>query len=235
MPALIVDRTPECNEVRLPTYTASSATHEQSAAISPACPIIVVDDNEDMRDILTLILSAEGFPIVPFADGDAFLRKAKLNVPVCVFLDIVMPGRSGLEILKELKGRSFEAPVFLMSASNDSPTIIEGLKIGASDYLVKPFDPYVAVQRVRDALEIWSSRNEEKNAEDLLKMEFKGNVRLTPREAEVLSALIRGSTRGEIATSLAVTKKHIDDVIYDVKRKFKAKNFIDLVRIAMSS
>jgi FixJ family two-component response regulator len=206
-----------------------------SAATTQARHIVVVDDNEDMRELLTLILSTEGYPIACFADGEAFLRKADASLPICVFLDIVMPGRSGLHILKELNARRYEAPIFIMSARNDTPTVVEGLKGGAQDFLHKPFDPYTAVQRVRDALEVWSSRDEKKSSSDLLRTEFPGNVRLTRREAEVLAELIRSSSRSEIAQSLALGKRAIDDLIYRMIRKFKAKKAIDLVRIAMSS
>jgi FixJ family two-component response regulator len=208
---------------------------KDAVVITQDRPIIIVDDDEDMREILTLILSTEGYPIVSFADGDAFLRKVDAIVPICVFLDIIMPGRSGLQILKELNARHYEPPVFMMSALDDIPTVAEGFKSGAKDFLLKPFDPYAAVQRVREALEIWSSRSEKKSPSDLVRTEFPGNVRLTHREAEVLAELIRGASRTEIAESLAVGKRTIDDFIFQIMRKFKAKKAIDVVRIAMSS
>jgi FixJ family two-component response regulator len=122
-----------------------------------------------------------------------------------------------------------------MSASNDTPTVVEGLKNGAKDFLHKPFDPYIAVQKVRDALEMWSSRNVKQSASDLVRMEFPGHVRLTRREAEVLAELIKGASRSEIARSLAVGTRSVDKFIFHIMRKFKAKKAIDLVRIAMSS
>jgi FixJ family two-component response regulator len=145
-----------------------------------------------------------------------------------------MPGRSGIEIMKELNARRYAAPVFIMSALNDTQTVIEGFKNGAQDFFQKPFDPYAAVQRVRDASEIWSTRDEKKSASDLVRTDFPGNVRLTRREAQVLAELIKGSTRTEIAKSLAVGKRTIDGFIFDIMRKFKTNKSIDLVRIAMS-
>jgi two-component system, LuxR family, response regulator FixJ len=200
-----------------------------------ARPIVVIDDNEDMRGLLTTILEMEGHPIVCYADGEAFLKKADRRLPICVFLDIVMPGRSGIQIMKELNARRYDAPVFIMSALNDAPTVIEGLKSGAQDFLTKPFDPYTAVQRVRDALELLSAREEKKNASALVRTEFPGNIRLTQREAEVLAELIKGTSRTEMAKSLSVTRRTIEDHIFKMLRKFNANKSIDLVRIAMSS
>jgi two-component system, LuxR family, response regulator FixJ len=208
---------------------------KDSAALAQARPIVVIDDNEGMRELLTLILETEGHPIVCYADGEAFLKKVGRKLPICVFLDIVMPGRSGIQILKELKARRYEAPVFIMSALNDAPTVIEGLKNGAQDFLTKPFDPFTAVQRVRDALEIWSTREEKKKTSALVRTGYSGNVRLTRREAEVLTELIKGASRREIANSLSVSGRTIDDFIFKVMRKFNVNKSIDLVRIVMSS
>jgi len=207
---------------------------EDPAAVTRARPVVVVDDNEGLREVLEIVLSTEGHPVVCFADGEEFLKKTTPNLPVCVFLDVVMPGRSGLQIMKELNDRRYEAPVFIMSASNDVTTVVEGLKSGAKDFLLKPFDPYAAVQRVRDALEMWNSHHEKKSASELVRTEFPGNIRLTQREAEVLAGLIKGASRSEIATSLAVGKGTVNTFIHGLFRKFEVHKSIDLVRIAMS-
>jgi two-component system response regulator FixJ len=211
-----------------------SAMSKKSTAIAHR-PIVVVDDSWEMRDLLTIVLSMEGHPIVSFPNGDEFLRNADASAPICVFLDIIMPGRPGLQILKELNARGYEAPIFIMSALSDAPTVVEGLKSGAKDFLLKPFDPYLAVQRVRDAVDIWNGRNEQRNASDLIKTEFPGNIRLTRREAEVLAELIKGDSRIEIAKSLTVNRRTVDRIIFNIMRKFEVNKAIDLVRIAMSA
>ncbi len=211
-----------------------SALSESSPGIRHAGEIVVVDDDEFMRETLTLILSTEGLPVTCFPDGETFLKKADGRKPVCVFLDVVMPGRSGLQILKELSARRYEAPIFLISALNDPAVVVDGLKSGAQDFLRKPFDPYTAVQRVRDAVELWRSREEKKNASEFEMTEFPGKVRLTRRESEVLAEFIRGESRKDIAKSLAIGKRSVDNLITDLIKKLEAKNAVDLVRIAMS-
>jgi two-component system, LuxR family, response regulator FixJ len=124
----------------------------------PVNEIFIVDDNEEYRELLAAILELEGFQVTVFPEGTSFLKEASSRIPVCVFLDVVMPGPSGLEVLKKLKAQNYAAPIFLISGRRDSPSVVEGMKNGAQDFIEKPFDPYTAVLRVRDAVEIWGRR-----------------------------------------------------------------------------
>ena len=135
--------------------------------VKAANEIFVVDDDEDMRDILAGSLESEGFSVAAFEDGDSFLRAAEMRVPICVFLDVVLPQRSGLEILQELRKRQYWTPIFLVSALDDITTAVEGMKNGAHDYIRKPFDRSVPVARARNAVEAWSRREREWRAFDL--------------------------------------------------------------------
>src|ERR1039458_8650374 len=106
----------------LPMNSQHDALSGRLQDIKHGGEIFIVDDDESTRDILKLILSLEGFPVTCFADGETFLKQASARIPVCVFLDVVMPGRSGIDILKELRTRHYEAPIFLISAQDDTPT-----------------------------------------------------------------------------------------------------------------
>ena len=108
-----------------------------------------------MREILEDGLAAQGFPVRTFDDGDAFLQATTERIPICVFLDVVMPRRSGLEILQELRVRRYWTPVFLTSARADVQTVVEAMKNGAHDYIPKPFDPCALLPRVHNAVEMW--------------------------------------------------------------------------------
>src|SRR5579862_3351641 len=131
---------------------------EKEPDLKPANEIFIVDDNEEYTDLLSAILELEGFQVTVFPEGNSFLKEASSRTPVCVFLDIVMPGPSGLDVLKKLNAKNYAAPIFLISARRDSPAVVEGMKNGAQDFIEKPFDPYTAVLRVRDAVEIWNRR-----------------------------------------------------------------------------
>jgi DNA-binding response OmpR family regulator len=147
--------------------------------------IFVVDDDRDMREIVAHTFAAEGFPVTTFEDGESFLKTAETRVPICVFLDVVMPRRSGLEILRELRARRYQTPIFLTSARDDFPTVVEALKSGANDYIRKPFEPYALVPRVRNAVEMWS-RREQNDILDFRASEDCEWFRLTPSERDML-------------------------------------------------
>jgi two-component system, LuxR family, response regulator FixJ len=211
-----------------------NAVSERPQGIRHDGEIFIVDDDENMRGILKAILSLEGFPVIGFADGETFLKTASTRIPVCIFLDIVMPGRSGLEILKELTARRYEAPIFLISGLDDTPTVVDALKHGAHDFLNKPFDPYTAVQRVRDAVELWSARDKKRNPSEIEAMEFPGKVQLTRREADVLAQIVRGLSSRDTSRILGIGKRTVDNFRMSIKKKLGAKNTADLVRIVMS-
>jgi FixJ family two-component response regulator len=157
--------------------------------VKPANEIFVVDDDKDVRDFLTATLAPEGFPVTNFEDGDSFLREASARVPICVFLDLVMPKRSGLEILKELRARDYRTPIFLMSARYDPPLVVEAIKNGALDYIKKPFDSLAPRLRVRNAVEVWSHREPQRNALEIQLSESCEWFRLTPNEREVIALM----------------------------------------------
>jgi two-component system response regulator FixJ len=212
----------------------AGASSGPSRTIMHESEIFVVDDDENMRDLLTAILSLEGYPVTGFADGETFLRSASGRIPICLFLDIVMPGRSGMEILKELSARRYEAPIFLISGRGETPVVVDALKNGARDFLAKPFDPYTAVQRMRDAVDLWSTRVKKEAASELESLRLPGHVRLTRREAEVLAQIVRGVSSREISEALAIGKRTVDNFRMSIMRKLDAKNAADLVRIVMS-
>jgi two-component system response regulator FixJ len=202
--------------------------------IAHGSEIFVVDDDDNMRELLVAILSLEGFPVTSFADGEIFLKKAASQVPVCLFLDVMMPGRSGIDVLKELTARRYEAPIFLISGRNDTPMVVDALKNGALDFLHKPFDPYTAVQRVRDAVELWGRRSEKHTSVGLQAMQFADDARLTRREAEVLAQIAQGVSSKEISVALGIGKRTVDNFRMSIMKKLGAKNAADLVRIIMS-
>jgi len=202
--------------------------------MKPASEIFIVDDNEEWRETLAAILELEGYRVTGFSEGMSFLKEAKTRVPICIFLDVVMPGPSGLELLKELKEESYAAPIFLVSARADEPVVVEGMNNGALGFIEKPFDPYTAVLRVRDAVDIWARRAESGVMSALQATRSDDDVRLTRRECQVLAQIAAGASNREIASNLGIAKQVAANYRCRIMKKFGTKSAADLVRVALA-
>jgi len=197
--------------------------------------VFVVDDNDEYRELLAAILELEGHNVVPFQEGTSFLKQAAARTPVCVFLDVIMPGPSGIEILKRLNAKSFAAPIFLISGRNESAVVVEAMKYGAQDFIEKPFDPYTAVLRVRDAVDIWNRRAEKTSKPELVAPRVHSGIRLSRMERDVLTHIIAGSDNIEVSKLLGISKQSVATHRWRITKKFGARNSADLVRIVMSN
>src|SRR4030095_15644152 len=101
--------------------------------------IFVVDDDPAVRDTLSMVLTAGGYQVICFADGAALLSVARTRTPSCILLDVHIPGKSGLDILKELHGEDYPAPIFMISGQGDIAMAVSAIKSGALDFIEKPF------------------------------------------------------------------------------------------------
>ena len=192
--------------------------------------IFVVDDDELIRDTLSALLTPEGCRVTCFAEGYLFLAAARLRVPACILLDVNMPGRSGLEMLRELDAQHYPAPILIVSGQRDVPMAVNAIKYGALDFIEKPFDAAAVIARVQVAVVGWA-RRVKKNGDG---MQFPGAELLTPREREVLKQIIGGSSNKETGRSLGISPRTIEVHRARIMAKLGAKNAADLVRIVLS-
>ena len=194
--------------------------------------IFVVDDDPMVLNALSVVLSREGYQVTGFAEGASFLAVAKSRTPICVILDVHMPGQSGLDILKELNAQQYPAPIFIISGIGDIPMAVEAIKNGALDFIEKPFDATTVVTRVREAVEAWSRRA--KSNGNTLPREFPGQDLLTSRERDVLSQIAAGSSNKQAGRELGISPRTIEVHRARIMEKLGAKNAADLVRIVLS-
>ena len=112
--------------------------------------IMVVDDEADIRELIKFNLEKEGFDVVPVSDGETALEEARLRQPDLILLDVMLPGIDGIEVCFKLKSDTAykSIPIVMLSAKSDESDQLVGLKIGADDYLVKPFSPKVLVAKI---------------------------------------------------------------------------------------
>jgi FixJ family two-component response regulator len=200
---------------------------------TPVGEIHIVDDDPAVRDALSVVFSLEGYHVTGFADGNSFLSAARNRQPACIILDVHMPGRSGLDILKELNAKNYPVPIFIISGQGDIPMAVDAIKNGALDFIEKPFDADTVVRRVRDAIEAAERREAAGGSQDLL-AQFPGSDLLTPREREVLSLIAAGASNKEAGRHLGISPRTIEVHRARIMEKLGAKNAADLVRIVLS-
>ena len=193
--------------------------------------IVVIDDDPAVCEALSLAFSLEGFEVESYTDGQAFLDRARTHLPACVILDVHLPGRSGLDILKELSAQHYGAPLFLMSGRGDIPMAVDAMRNGARDFIVKPFAAEAIVTRVRDSIAA-SAQHPETVAADgataILAM-----VLLTRREREVLNHITAGASNKETGRRLGISPRTVEVHRAHIMDKVGARNAADLVRIVL--
>ena len=114
--------------------------------------ILVIEDDRALRDGLSLNLRLQGYRVRAAADGEEGMRMAFDTRPDLVILDIMLPSWSGLDILEELRKRGEDVPVLVLSARDTTPNKVEGLNLGADDYMTKPFDLTELLARIEAML-----------------------------------------------------------------------------------
>lgn len=198
--------------------------------------VCVVDDDDVIRDVLAAVFDADGFTVETFVDGDRFLTHSFDAPPACVLLDVLMPGSSGLDVLKAFAARGGGAPVIMISGSADIPMAVDAIRHGALDFIEKPFDPATIVRRVRAALDASGTRavaRAKTNGAGIL--ELPGAELLTPREKEVLSLISGGQSNKEAGRELGISPRTIEVHRARIMEKLGAKNAADLVRIVLKA
>jgi FixJ family two-component response regulator len=192
--------------------------------------IFVVDDDETMRETLSAVLAPEGCRVTCFAEGQSFLAAARSRTPACILLDVNMPDRSGLDMLRELDAPRYPAPILIVSAQRDVPTAVNAIKGGALDFIEKPIDAAAVIARVREAIAAWPQRPANGSASW---QEVQGAERLTPREREVLERVVAGASNKEAGRTLNISPRTVEVHRARIMDKLNAKNAADLVRIVL--
>ncbi len=198
--------------------------------------IFIVDDDAAVRDVLATVFSANGFKVTCFAEGSSLLAAARERTPSCIILDVHIPGRSGLDILRQLNAQDYPVPIFIISGQGDIPMAVEAIKNGALDFIEKPFRGSAVVARVREAIEsAQAAARRDSNPADALPLQFQGREPLTRRERDVLAQIVAGASNKEAGRQLGISPRTVEVHRAHIMQKLAAKNTADLMRIVMSA
>jgi two-component system, LuxR family, response regulator FixJ len=192
--------------------------------------VYVIDDDEAMRQSLAFLLGTVGMAVQTYESAVAFLDVAPTVKAGCVITDVRMPGLSGVELLRQLQERKLGIPVIVITGHGDVPLAVEAMKIGAIDFLEKPFDDEALLASVRSALN-QLDRDQKRRAE---RSDIEGRLAaLSNRERDVLQGLVAGLANKQIAYDLGISPRTIEIYRANLMTKMQAASLSDLVRMAL--
>lgn len=193
----------------------------------PAGLVHVIDDDEAVRDSLGFLLEAAGFQVAIYGSGRAFLEAWAPELDGCVVTDVRMPGMTGLELAAQLNAMGSTLPVVVITGHGDVPLAVEAMKVGAHDFIEKPFDEEAILSAVGSALA--ASRAAGDGAGE--RAEIRRRIEtLSGRERQVLEGLVEGKANKVIARDLGISPRTVEIYRANLMTKMAARSLSELVR-----
>ncbi|MGY3614360.1 response regulator FixJ [Bradyrhizobium sp. USDA 10063] len=192
--------------------------------------VYVIDDDDAMRDSLQFLLDSADFDVRLFESAQAFLDTLPTVEFGCVVSDIRMPGIDGIELLKRVKESRGSFPVIIMTGHGDVPLAVEAMKLGAVDFMEKPFEDDRLIAMIDVAL-----KQAEAGARDMAATQDVAAriASLSPRERQVMDGLVAGLSNKMIARDYNISPRTIEVYRANVMTKMQASSLSELVRLAM--
>jgi two-component system response regulator FixJ len=192
--------------------------------------VFIIDDDPAICRSMTMILQAHGMASRTYPAADEFLAEFDPASAGCILLDLRIPGMNGEALLRTLRKGGAEIPVIIVTGHGDVPAAVRTMRLGVVDFLQKPVDHAVLMERVREALNQDAARREREAEAGGIAERVK---RLTPRERQLMGMLAQGRTSKEIATALGVSVKTVDNHRAHLLAKLSASNVAELAAIAV--
>jgi len=192
--------------------------------------VFVVDDDQAMRNSLKWLIESVGMQVETFDSAQAFLDAYYPARGGCLLVDVRMPGMSGLELQAYLTRREIGIPVIIITGHGDVSMAVKAMKVGAVDFIEKPFDDEELLNSIRNALQ----HDQKQRALRAQRNDIAARVaELTPREHEVMTMVTDGKSNKEIAAELGVSAKTVEVHRARMMDKMRADSLAELVRMAL--
>ena len=191
--------------------------------------VLVIDDDPEFRESVARLLEAVGLQTRQFSSVPDFLRADPPEGPTCLVLDVRMPGRSGLELQRDLAASNRQVPIIFITAHADVPMSVQAMKGGAIEFLTKPFRDQDLLDAVENGLARDRTRQESERAFAMLKARFD---MLSPREREVMLHIVAGRLNKQIANDIGLAEGTVKVHRTHLMRKMEARTFPELCRMA---
>jgi two-component system response regulator FixJ len=189
----------------------------------------VIDDDDAARESLEFLLKTAKIDVRTYDSANAFLQSGSSDSG-CIITDVRMPGLSGVDLLRQLKARGSTMPVIVITGHGDIQLAVEAMKIGASDFLEKPFDDEALLASVKSAL----GQVEKDAKRETERAALNGKIAsLSARERDVLEGLVAGKPNKIIAFDLGISPRTVEIYRANVMTKMDAGSLSELVRMAL--
>lgn len=183
-----------------------------------------------MRGALALLLEGEGYRTEQYGSAEEFLSSAEEPLLGCALVDVRLPGKNGLDLLRTLAGRTGPIQVVMISGHGDIPMAVSAMKAGALHFIEKPFEPSALVSVVSEAVRLAESRPQHTEPIEAIRTRFHS---LTTREREILRHVAQGLSSKQIAAELRISPRTVDNHRASIMDKMKATNLSILIRMTM--
>jgi FixJ family two-component response regulator len=190
----------------------------------------VIDDEPDVCDALKLLLDTAGLEARTYASAEDFLAEVRLSRPICLLVDVRLPGMNGLDLVRHLQHGPVRPVVVMITGHGDVPLAVRAMRAGALHFLEKPFEPAELLQTLDEALQ----RVSQITAEEETSAAIEASHRLlTPREQEVMALLAEGMPTKLLATKLGISTRTAEHHRAAVLKKMGARTVSHLARMSM--
>lgn len=191
----------------------------------------VIDDEADVCEALKVLLETAGVEARTYASAEEFLAEVKVNNPLCLLVDVRLPGMSGLDLVRQLQQGPVRPVVVMITGHGDVPLAVQAMRAGALHFMEKPFEPAELLETLEEALEKVSRMAAEEAMTATIEASYRS---LTPREQEVMSLLAEGMPTKLLATRLGISTRTAEHHRAAVLKKMGARNVSHLARISMN-
>ncbi|MHC4995176.1 MAG: response regulator transcription factor [Planctomycetota bacterium] len=210
---------------------ANTMTPLKKTPAQTQATIFVIDDEEAMRESMEILLEDSGLPVETFASADDFLEQRAGSAYGCAIVDVRMPGMDGVELQEALRERGVKLPTIMVTAHGDVSLAVRAMQAGAFDFLEKPCEREVLLDRVTKAV----AEDDRRRERDVLVSEYSRRYeRLSARESEVMKLVVQGLLNKQAAAELGISIKTIEVHRARVMEKMEAESLAELVKMAIA-
>src|SRR6516165_7985167 len=191
--------------------------------------VLIIDDDREFRDSVARLLRTVGLHTREFSSVSDFLKADPSDGPTCLVLDVRMPGRSGLDLQRDLAAANRQVPIIFITAHADIPMTVQAMKGGAIEFLTKPFRDQDLIEAVEAGLARDRARRQSNRALAGLKERFES---LSSREREIMLHVMAGRLNKQTAHDIGIAESTVKVHRTNLMRKMNARSLPELSRMA---